>query len=128
LLINSFLKENAGNAPLPTITDAAMSCLLHYDYPGNVRELKSVIQAAINLAQGRPITPALLPQAIRNAKADIKTGPSERACLPETLSAVEKQHILRVYKMMQQNKSKTARTLGIGLNTLRRKLSAYGVK
>lgn len=126
LLINTFLKEITGGTALPSITDAAMSCLLNYDYPGNVRELKSVIQATINLAQGRSITPALLPQAIRNAKADIKTGSPERTCLPETLSTVEKQHILRVYKMMQQNKSKTARTLGIGLNTLRRKLAAYG--
>ena len=43
------------------------------------------------------------------------------------LSAVEKAHILKVYQSMKGNKSQTARSLGIGLNTLRRKLESYGV-
>ena len=43
-----------------------------------------------------------------------------------TLEQVEKGHILSVYNLMDQNKSRTARSLGIGLNTLRRKLKAYG--
>jgi ActR/RegA family two-component response regulator len=44
-----------------------------------------------------------------------------------TLAQVEKEHILNVYNLMDKNKSRTARTLGIGLNTLRRKLEVYGV-
>jgi DNA-binding NtrC family response regulator len=41
---------------------------------------------------------------------------------------VEKRHILKTYKQTGENKSKTARLLGIGLNTLRRKLAGYGVQ
>jgi two-component system response regulator AtoC len=39
---------------------------------------------------------------------------------------VEKKHILSVYYLMGQNKSRTARSLDIGINTLRRKLDSYG--
>ena len=44
-----------------------------------------------------------------------------------SLAQVEKAHILKVYKHTNQNKSQTARQLGIGLNTLRRKLKSYGI-
>jgi transcriptional regulator with PAS, ATPase and Fis domain len=43
------------------------------------------------------------------------------------LADVEKQHILNVYERMSRNKVRTARALGVGLNTLRRKLKAYAV-
>ena len=40
---------------------------------------------------------------------------------------MEKTYILKVYRQLNQNKSRTARRLGIGMNTLRRKLKDYGV-
>ncbi|MBW1725751.1 MAG: hypothetical protein JRJ33_10445 [Deltaproteobacteria bacterium] len=40
---------------------------------------------------------------------------------------IERSHIIKAYKLSGQNKSKTARRLGIGLNTLRRKLKSYGI-
>jgi DNA-binding protein Fis len=43
-----------------------------------------------------------------------------------SLGEVEKAHILDVYGQLKRNKSRTAKALGIGLNTLRRKLAAYG--
>ena len=43
------------------------------------------------------------------------------------LADVEKRHILRAYRHLSDNKAKTAKLLGIGLNTLRRKLEQYGV-
>jgi ActR/RegA family two-component response regulator len=46
---------------------------------------------------------------------------------PPTLDQIEKKHIRAVYEQMGRNKSLTARALGIGLNTLRRKLESYGV-
>jgi DNA-binding NtrC family response regulator len=45
-----------------------------------------------------------------------------------SLEAVEKTHILHTYRRMGKNKSQTARVLGVGLNTLRRKLALYGEK
>jgi DNA-binding NtrC family response regulator len=43
------------------------------------------------------------------------------------LADVEKQHILDTYERLQHNKVRTARALGLGLNTLRRKLKVYRV-
>ena len=43
------------------------------------------------------------------------------------VALVEKDHIMSVYNLMGKNKSRTARSLGIGLNTLRRKLESYGI-
>jgi DNA-binding NtrC family response regulator len=54
----------------------------------------------------------------RRGKAADASGPA--------LAEVEKTHILKAYKQTGENKSKTARLLGIGLNTLRRKLAGYG--
>ena len=102
-----------------------MSLLMDYDYPGNIRELKAIIQAAVNLAQGRPISAKYLPPQLVKQK-----GVTAVAHRPEhetiaTLEQVEKEHILDVYNLMGKNKSQTARSLGIGLNTLRRKLESY---
>ena len=52
------------------------------------------------------------------------TRPAIHTILP--LEEVEKAHILNAYNQLGRNKSQTAKTLGIGLNTLRRKLESYG--
>ncbi len=125
LLVDRFLKDVRGAQNHTSVTPDAMCCLLEYDYPGNVRELKSIIQSAANLAQGQPIESRNLPDAIRTK--------TTATCVEENpvleivpLAKVEQDHILTLYNQTGRNKSKTARLLGIGLNTLRRKLKAYG--
>ncbi len=111
------------------ITPAAQEALMAYAWPGNVRELKSMLQSAVNLAQGKPIDLAHLPEHMRTlprraaAPAARHTGQSLRP-----LADVEKEHILSVYRQLAQNKSQAAKVLGLGLNTLRRKLAGYGVE
>ncbi len=46
--------------------------LAAYDYPGNIRELRSILHAAANLAQGRPIAPGHLPASGSNPKSGIR--------------------------------------------------------
>jgi two-component system response regulator AtoC len=99
-----------------------------YRWPGNVRELKSIIQSAVNLAQGHRIDTRHLPGHLRN----LPKPKTPRTCLPEDptiapLADIEKKHILYVYEQFKGNKSRTAKALAIGLNTLRRKLATYGV-
>jgi transcriptional regulator with PAS, ATPase and Fis domain len=101
---------------------------MNYDYPGNIRELKSIISAAVNLAQDKAITLECLPAPLRKKTRQ----PSSRAI--DTLETavlsireVEKEHIINVYNKQDNNKSQTAKLLGIGLNTLRRKLQEYGI-
>lgn len=125
LLINRFLKDVRGTRNNTHVEEDALCCLMEYDYPGNVRELKSIIQSAVNLAQGKPISTGVLPQAIK--KKTVSTC-VENSLSPKIipLARMEQEHILRVYSQTGKNKSQAARLLGIGLNTLRRKLKAYG--
>jgi len=125
LLIHKFLKEYTGKDS--TVDEEAKCMLLEYDYPGNIRELKSILQSAVNLSQGRLISSDVLPEHLKRRKSKSK-------CLVPSVSEeivpleqIEKSHIVRVYKLTGQNKSQTAKHLGIGLNTLRRKLKAYGM-
>ncbi len=124
LLISRFLKDASGRHNPIQVQEEAQCCLMAYDYPGNVRELKSIVQSAANLAQGNPIATLHLPEALRQKTAETCTGTHlSEAIVP--LARVEQEHILAAYRQTGRNKSQTARLLGIGLNTLRRKLKAY---
>jgi two-component system response regulator AtoC len=128
LLINSFLEKYEGYFRGPRVAPEALERLMDYNWPGNVRELKSTIQSAVNLAQGKRIEIQHLPEHIRSMPKRPKRmeaeASSSNTIIP--LETVEKTHILKVYNQLNRNKSQTARALGIGLNTLRRKLASYG--
>jgi len=127
LLMAKFLEEYSGSQGT-SVEEDAMSLLMNYDYPGNIRELKSIVQAAVNIARGRPFTRKYLPENLRKQTPKSKDAhPSTTDAVP-SLGQVEKNHILSVYERMDRNKSRTAQILGIGLNTLRRKLESYGEK
>jgi two-component system response regulator AtoC len=129
LLVDAFLAKYEGYANgSRRITPAALSHLASYGWPGNVRELKSIIQSAVNLAQGRPIDSVHLPGHLVNepARPVPQTGGAANGI--RTMAEVEKEHVLSVYGMLDRNKSRAAKALGIGLNTLRRKLAGYGIE
>ncbi len=126
LLAGAFLKEHCGDKGDCRIEEEAVCLLVEHPWPGNIRELKAVVQSAANLSQGRSISARALPDHLKKRHTAIKcarrvdTGP----ILP--LAQIEKRHILGAYSHTGRNKSQTARVLGIGLNTLRRKLKVYG--
>jgi two-component system response regulator AtoC len=129
LLLNAFLEKYEEYRRGPRVSPEALERLMAYNWPGNIRELKSTIQSAVNLAQGKRIEMQHLPEHMRSLpKKARKNAPTPKdpsqAIVP--LGEVEKAHILDVYGRLQRNKSRTAKALGIGLNTLRRKLAAYG--
>jgi len=128
LLIRAFLSAHYDLDKEAFITPEALDILINYDFPGNVRELKAMVQSSVNLAQGKPISPRYLPVSIRRRKRPQTMMPHMGTRPIASLEAVEKAHILQAYRQLGKNKSKTARILGIGLNTLRRKLSVYGEK
>jgi two-component system response regulator AtoC len=129
LLLNAFLEKYDEYRRGPRVSPEALERLMAYNWPGNIRELKSTIQSAVNLAQGKRIEIQHLPEHMRTLpkkprkKAPASKDPSQAIV---SLGEVEKAHILDVYGQLKRNKSRTAKALGIGLNTLRRKLAAYG--
>ncbi|AKD54167.1 sigma-54-dependent transcriptional regulator [Spirosoma radiotolerans] len=99
--------------------------LQSHGWKGNIRELKNVIERAVILAdspgQGPiELTPDLLPYEMQETSLS-----SDPAALD--LATVEQQHIRRVLRQTNGNKTETARLLGIGLTTLYRKLQEAGL-
>jgi len=127
LLINKFLEELISSTDPVPIEEETLAILMDYEYPGNVRELKSIIQTTWNLSQGKPLTPEYLPSYLRDRKPKKQVTPTDESGPIVSLAEVEKGHILNLYRQSNQNKAKTAKLLKIGLNTLRRKLEKYDI-
>jgi transcriptional regulator with PAS, ATPase and Fis domain len=97
-----------------------------YHYPGNTRELKFIIQGALNLAGEKPILPAHLPPNLKTGGFYSKNNLGSQIPKVAPLKEIELQHILKIYNQTGRNKAQTAKILQIGLNTLRRKLKSCG--
>ncbi len=102
------------------ITPAAMTRLQQYDWPGNVRELEHCIESAVVLAQGEEIDEEHLSLPRRAAAMA-----AEEQYVPGTpLHAVELAHIEKTLEHCGGNRTEAAQLLGIGRNTLIRKLKS----
>jgi len=126
LLTDKFIKEYTKKDA--TLDEEARCLLMEYDYPGNIRELKSILQSAVNLAQGRPISSDVLPAHLKQRKSISKCMAPLASEKIAPLAQIEKSHIIDTYERTGGNKSQSAKFLGIGLNTLRRKLRSYGIE
>ena len=126
-LINAFLREFRGEIGADVLEEETLEILMNYDYPGNIRELRSIIQAASNLAQKRPIGAKHLPDYLKGRKKTALRAPATADGPIVPLAETERIHILNAYEGTGHNKLQTAKLLGIGLNTLRRKLASYGI-
>ncbi len=125
LLAEHFLAACSRKGQPQRLNPDAMELLIHYPYPGNIRELRSIIQAAVNLSQGAPITPAFLPEEVRQCVPQPLKGQDASCGAVVPLAQWEKEYILKVYERADRNKTLAAKLLGIGVNTLRRKLNGY---
>jgi len=128
LLANMFIEENNKELgkTVTGISEAAKEYLLNYCWPGNVRELKNIIERAMILSDDNEILPDHLPIELRKFQMDGTADLiSDNADL--TLDAAEKKHIKDVLMMMDGNKSRASRVLGISRSTLREKLKKYSI-
>lgn len=103
------------------LTDKFIENLEAYNWPGNIRELKNIIERAVILADDNVLDESLLPYELQGAQPQ-RAGASLSTF---DLSAVEKQHIQRVLNHTHGNRAETARLLNIGVATLYRKLKEY---
>ncbi len=115
--LNRFI-EKENRQPLK-ISKTALQLLQQYNWKGNIRELKNIMERAAILTGGSEILPDHLPYEIQKQNVTTQAGLS--------LAAVEKQHIQRILQYTNGNKAKAARLLEIGLATLYRKMDEYGI-
>ncbi|OGQ13585.1 MAG: sigma-54-dependent Fis family transcriptional regulator [Deltaproteobacteria bacterium RBG_16_71_12] len=110
--------------PHVRLADDATQRLLQHPYPGNIRELEHVIESAVVLCDGDLIAARdlSLPRP-RTASSTTQPGVVLVGDPNVTLDALEHEHIRLVLKALGNNQSEAARKLGIGRNTLARKLA-----
>jgi len=122
LLAQHFLKQFGGSTP-PRLTDEAVHALQGYRWPGNIRELRNVIERAVLLANGGVIHAHDLPLTSSIVgKASAASGNGQQA----SLSDLERQHIESVLQQTNWHQGKAATMLGISSKTLYRKIREYG--
>lgn len=119
---------------LERISDEAGRALADYPFPGNVRELKNLIERAVILETSDVLTPeALVLRPVFERPADAKRGrPFFEVHLddrgePPTLRDVERAYLEQVLEHTGRNKTKTAKLLGITFPTVSKKIGDFGL-
>jgi len=102
----------------------SMAMLQGYHWPGNVRQMRTMIESAVILSSGKEIMPKNLPDEVRQEAP--QTG-QVRLRVGMTVAEAEKELIRATLAELSGNKAKAARTLGLGRKTLYRKLEEYGM-
>jgi DNA-binding NtrC family response regulator len=109
------------------VAPEAWQCLRSYSWPGNVREVKNVIQRAVLMAKGGELTADLLPLRVRAAAEANPTVQPHSIYAGMTLDAVEKEFMLMTLAVTKGNKKETAEKLGISRRALYDKLKKHGL-
>ena len=91
-----------------------------YSWPGNIRELKNIVERAVILADGNILTTDDLPPEIQFLQEQ-----KSNTLSAFSMASVEKLHILKVLNHTKGNKAEAARLLEIGIATLYRKIEEY---
>lgn len=121
-LVRYFLAEfcRREGIAVPHLAPQALARMMSYGYPGNVRELRNVVEGSVSLAEGaigEELVRSVMGTAADSAVAQ-EVAVEEELIDMETL---ERRHISKVLKMTGGNKSAAARILGLDRRTLLRK-------
>jgi DNA-binding NtrC family response regulator len=127
-LVEHFVAQYARQhgKPIRGISEELFKALRTYRWPGNVRQLRNVVERAVVMCSGDVLLPQHLPgdvsqPAPRTLDEDMAEGP---LC---TLQEMERRYIRRAIRETGNNLTLAAERLGIHRNTLRRKMAEYGL-
>ncbi|WP_340587744.1 sigma-54 dependent transcriptional regulator [Erythrobacter alti] len=116
----------------PAISPEAMAAMQAYDWPGNVRQFRNVIERTVILAPRedfKTITPDLLPEEITGGSSDNGAGMSNLMGVPlrEARESFEREYLRIQIRRFSGNISKTAGFIGMERSALHRKLKLLGM-
>ena len=129
LLVEHFLAlfcQEHGKPP-KRMSAEALEVLARYPWPGNIRQLRNVIESAVIFHHGDEIGPGDLPVEVRESTSVSAAGTPVPAVAGgvRTMADIERQAILETLERTGGHRAKAADLLGIGLRTLQRKLKEY---
>ncbi|MDM7922067.1 MAG: sigma-54 dependent transcriptional regulator [Pyrinomonadaceae bacterium] len=132
-----FIEHFAPNRRV-AIPDYEMERLQSYHFPGNVRELRNIIERCLILHEGTEIYPSQIvdlhsppvPAITTNGSMNGHSGDVVKDALSKgmTLPELERQYILAVYERNRNNIARASNDLGISFSTMKRKLQSFGVR
>ncbi len=121
LLVSEFVNEFCvRERKVLSISDEVMRIFQSYSWPGNIRQLKNIIERAVVLVKGSKITPRELPEEFLSFKRGLESIISLR-----TLRQIEIHAVRDTLHKCNGNKSKAARVLGISRKAFYKKLKDY---
>lgn len=125
-LANHFVKLFADktNSKFNGISSEVLRKFEAYPWPGNIRELKNVIERAVIISSGSDLSIESLPFEIQEARHSQQN--TQLSAF--SMQSVEKLHIQKVLNYAKGNKAETARLLEIGIATLYRKIDEYRIQ
>jgi transcriptional regulator of acetoin/glycerol metabolism len=135
-LIRTLLREENAGQDAIKIDEDAFRKLMHYSWPGNIRQLRNVLRTAAALCRDGIIRASNLPQEILDTEprpaplSAVNTEPAAAAAESSPSAALREAEcaaLLRELERMRWNISRTAQTLGISRNTLYRKIHKHRI-
>jgi two-component system response regulator HydG len=127
VLVDHFLAHL--EKPEVKLSQEALKVLRDYPWPGNLRELRNVIERAVSVAEGKVIRAEHLPPEVLRLSCDIgELSGSSDGLLAEELARWERSLLNRAIGLNQGNMSKASKMLGISRSTLYEKCQKYGLR
>jgi DNA-binding NtrC family response regulator len=129
LLVHDFLSNHpvSGRKGITAISKQVMANLMKYPWPGNIRELQNVLERAIVLATGSVIDAIDLPD-LPNETQPSRNGAIFSGSLDQWIKEQEKQYIAQRLEALGGNVALTAKSCGIALRSLSRKLKLHNLE
>lgn len=127
LLVNHFL-EKFDPTHSKKISSESMKILTHYNWPGNIRELRNAIERALIVCQSAKIQPVHFPKELLNSIDETITPVISLTEGGFSLEELEKHLIIKALERHNYNQTKAAKYLGITRPTLLYRLQKYGIK
>jgi DNA-binding NtrC family response regulator len=105
-------------SPAPRVSPEALAILLRYAWPGNIRELRNVVERAVLLCEGDQLLPTHLPQKLSSLPPLASQGVDPRSRLLHEMEQVERQRVIDALAQCGGNQTQAAEVLGISRRTL----------
>lgn len=131
LLVNSFVKKfcKQYNMLERSIPHHIMELLINYDWEGNIRELRNIVERIVILAKNNTIDVNLLPEKItKNKNIHIDINSKDDLDLNKILMNAEIKALYRAMRISNNNKTKAAKLLRVPRSTLYFKLDKYNIE
>ena len=113
---------------LDGFTQAAMSAMSHYTWPGNIRELQNCVERGLIVAKGRLVDVGDLPRYLFAAQTQAADGPRFPMDLDEELARFERETILAALNRAEGVQVQAAHLLGINERSLWHRIKKFGIQ